>query len=145
MIEDYDFLTKKEFTSLTDKEKWQYVKHLVKTVKSLDIMADKNCSECEKELITDKDVNVDLFFEDWRDCSEHCDECGKEEQIYICNLQMNIINHIINEIGAVRKRLNSIAELIFKKDKAGTKLLKKLDKKLEKEKQQKKTSGDMFS
>ena len=48
----------------------------------LRIKADKNCEECEKHLLSVDDINIVMFFEDWRECNEHCSECGEEDRFY---------------------------------------------------------------
>ncbi|MFX0077144.1 MAG: hypothetical protein ACFE96_16990, partial [Candidatus Hermodarchaeota archaeon] len=106
MIDEYAFLTKKEFRELSEKDKWVYVKSLKKTIQDLNIQAEKNCSECEKNLLSPEDVNLELFFEDWRNCKENCENCGKEEQRMMCDLQHNIINHLTNEFYDLKKKVN---------------------------------------
>ncbi|TFF85245.1 MAG: hypothetical protein EU518_01525, partial [Promethearchaeota archaeon] len=71
------FLNQKEFENLKDSSKWNYVLSLYKKIEELQIQADKNCEECEKRLIGVYDLNIDYLFEDWRSCSENCDECGE--------------------------------------------------------------------
>ena len=72
------FLNRKEFESLSEDFKWEYVDGLIKSMKKLRLKADKNCEECESEMLAVDDINIDLLFEDWRDCAENCGTCGKE-------------------------------------------------------------------
>lgn len=81
------------------------------------------------------DINVDLLFEDWRECSENCDTCGREERVYMCNMQFELINLLANSLSELRDRQNSLANLVLKKDEDGAKLLKKTINRLEKEKE----------
>jgi len=143
-IDDLDFIPKKTFKEIDDKAKWSYVKSLVKIIKNLNIQAEKNCEECEKQLITSKDVNIDLFFEDFRECRNRCGECGKEEQVYMCDLIWNILSHIANELNDIRKRQNGFIRAMLKKDKSGSKLLRKLDKEVKQEGEKEKKSENMF-
>ena len=53
-------------------------------MKDLKVRADKNCSECKMNMLMAEDLNIDYLFEDWRGCSEHCDECGEEGILEKC-------------------------------------------------------------
>ena len=54
-----NLLNRKDFESLTEDFKWEYVDGLYKTIKSLRIQADKNCEECESEMLAMDDINID--------------------------------------------------------------------------------------
>ena len=84
MAEEIDFLTEKEFKELSDQDKWNLIQTLKKIIGDLKIRADKNCEECEKTLLTADDINIDLFFQDWRNCAEHCDKCSSEDLVNMC-------------------------------------------------------------
>ena len=75
-----DFLTEKEFNDLKEVSKWNYVSSLYKLISQLKIQAEKNCEECEKQMLDVHDLNIDYLFEDWRSCSQQCDECGLLQQ-----------------------------------------------------------------
>jgi hypothetical protein len=136
------FLSKKEFESLSEDFKWEYVDGLIKSMKKLQIKADKNCEECESEMLAMDDINIDLLFEDWRECAEHCDKCGKEEKVNMCNTQFELINLLANSLAELRSRQNGIANLVLKKDERGSKLLKKQEEDIE---QAKKQTAGLFS
>ena len=135
-------LNKKEFESLKEDYKWEYVDGLHKTIGRLQIKADKNCAECEVELLAVDDINIDLLFEDWRECAEHCDECGKEEQVVMCHTQFELINLIANSLAELRSRQNALASLVLKRDERGAKLLKKQEEEIERAKEK---SEGLFS
>ena len=98
MAEEIDFLTEKEFEELSDQDKWNLIQTLKKIIEDLKIRADKNCEECEKTLLTADDINIDLFFQDWRNCAEHCDECSSEDLVNMCETQFQLMNHIANTL-----------------------------------------------
>ncbi|MFX1259348.1 MAG: hypothetical protein ACFFAN_15950, partial [Promethearchaeota archaeon] len=98
MAEELEDMTEKEFRELSEIDKWKLIQTIKKFIQDLKIKADKNCSECEKNLLTVDDVNIELFFQDWRACAENCDECDKEEQINMCQLQFELMNHIANTL-----------------------------------------------
>jgi len=131
MSEALSLLNKKEFESLSEDYKWEYVDGLHKTIKRLQIKADKNCEACESDMLAMDDINIDLLFEDWRECAEHCDECGKEEQMVMCHTQFELINLIANSLAELRSRQNAIASMVLKKDERGAKLLKKQEEEIE--------------
>ncbi len=118
-----NFLNEKDFEQLKELSKWNYVKSLYKMIEDLTIRAEKNCEECEQYMINPHDVNIDFLFEDWRSCAEHCDECGEEEKINMCNLQFEVINHIANSLAEIRERQNALAKIALKKYDQGAKLL----------------------
>ena len=82
-------------------------------------MAEKNCSACIQYHLAPEDVNINFLFEDWRECSTHCDECGKEERINMCQLQFEIISHLAEEINILRNKFNGITKYLLKKDEKG--------------------------
>lgn len=120
----YAYLSKKEFSELNDKQKSEYVDSLHNIINDMKIQVEKNCSECEQNFITPEDINVNLLFEDYRECSEHCDECGEEERKYMCDLQFQLISHIAEAVGSMREKLNGLIKTVLKKDDAGKKILK---------------------
>lgn len=120
---DYVLLSSKEFDELTEKEKWHYVESLHRILKDLEIKAEKNCGECEKHLITADDVNIDLLFEDWRECSDHCDECNKEDKKNMCDLQFQLMSHLADSICVLREKLNTFIKLVLTKDDSGKKIV----------------------
>ncbi len=122
------FLTEKEFEDLKESSKWSYVKSLYKIIEDLNIRAEKNCEECEKSMINPHDVNIDFLFEDWRNCSEHCDECGEEEKILMCDLQFQVMNHIANSLAEIRERQNALAKIVLRKSDQGAKILENIEK-----------------
>jgi len=127
-MDELIFLAEKEVRELDETANWDYISFLVKKIHELNIKAEKNCSECEKHLLAPNDINVELLFEDWRACQEHCDTCGKEERIFMCDVQLNLINHIAEAIGQLRTKMNGIVRAILSKDDAGEKLLSTLQK-----------------
>ena len=133
-----NFLSEKEFKELKQSSQWNYVKSLHKAIKELEIRADKNCEECEKQLIDVHDLNIDYLFEDWRSCSQHCEECGIEERVFMCDLQFQLMNHIANSLVNLRERQNALAKLVFKRDEKGAELLEKIAKEKEKTKKREK-------
>ena len=60
-------------------------------------MSNKNCSECIHFLQTIHDVNIDLFFDDWRACADNCDECTKQNRVEMCNTQFELISHLASQ------------------------------------------------
>ena len=132
-------LSEDEFEDLNDEYKWNYVHGLYKIIKLLQIRADKNCEECESEMLAMDDINIDLLFEDWRECSNHCDECNKETRTVMCQAQFELVNLIANSLAELRRRQNALANLVIKKDSRGSKLLKKMEE--ERELAKKKTAS----
>ncbi|MBY8982184.1 MAG: hypothetical protein KGD57_04485 [Candidatus Lokiarchaeota archaeon] len=122
------FLSEKEFEDLKESSKWSYLKSLYKLIEDLNIRAEKNCEACEQNMINPHDVNIDFLFEDWRNCSEHCDECGEEEKVLMCDLQFQVINHVANSLAEIRERQNALAKIVLKKSDQGSKLLDDIEK-----------------
>lgn len=133
-----NFLSEKEFRELKEESKWNYIKSLYKVIEDLEIRAEKNCEECESRLIDVHDLNIDYLFEDWRSCSENCDECSQEEQVYMCDLQFQLMNHIANSLVRLRERQNALAKLVIRKDEKGSELLKKIAEEKQKAKEREK-------
>jgi len=131
-MSDYCYISEKEFKELEVKAKWNYADSLHKIINELQTQADKNCSECEKYLLADHDINIDLLFEDWRECKDNCEECGEEEKLFMCRLQFDLLNHFAQEIGNLRLKLNGLAKAILKKDDTSKKILEKAISSLEK-------------
>lgn len=120
-------LSESEFENLKEEDKWNYIDGLYKTIKRLQIRADKNCEACESEMLAVDDINIDLLFEDWRECSNHCDECNKETRTVMCQTQFELVNLIANSLAELRRRQNALANMVLKKDSRGSKLLKKME------------------
>jgi len=144
MAEDIIDLTEEEFKSLSEKDKWELLLTIKKIVQDLKIRADKNCEECEKTFLTAEDINIDLFFEDWRDCADHCDECGEEEKRNMCQLQFELINHIANSLLDLQRKQNLLTQLVLKRDQVGSKLLNDFMKKTEELKENDKRADNMY-
>ena len=133
-VDDYVFLEKDEFNKLTSRQKWDFVDSLKSAIKDLQIMAEKNCSECEQYHLSPGDVNINFMFEDWRECANHCDKCSKEEQRNMCSLQFEIMNSIAEEMNSLRNKINGLMKHLLKKDDQGRKLVKSFIKDLEESK-----------
>ena len=144
MVEELGDLTFKEFQKLSENEKWKLVQSVKKIMKDLKIRADKNCEECEKNLLSVDDINIDMFFQDWRECSNHCNECGEEEKINMCQLQFELINHIANTLLELQRKQNLLTQIILKRDETGSTLLKEFKKKKEEIEKKEKFSSDMY-
>jgi hypothetical protein len=144
MAEDILSLTEKEFKELSEKDKWQLMEAIKRILQDLKIRADKNCEECEKTYLTAEDINIDLFFQDWRECTEHCDECGEEEKRNMCQLQFELMNHIANSLLEVQRKQNLLTQLVLKRDEAGSKLLNEFMKKTEDNKKKDKRADDLY-
>ena len=144
MAEEIDFLTEKEFEELSDQEKWNLIQTLKKIIGDLKIRADKNCEECEKTLLTADDINIDLFFQDWRNCAEHCDECSSEDLVNMCETQFQLMNHIANTLLELQRKQNVLTQIVLKRDETGSKLLKDFMKKKEDLEKRDKSSSDIY-
>jgi len=121
------FLSQEEFENFKEEDKWNYIDGLYKTINRLQIRADKNCEECESEMLAMDDINIDLLFEDWRECSNHCDECNKDTRTIMCQAQFELINLIANSLAELRRKQNILTSLVIKRDSRGSKLLKKME------------------
>lgn len=137
-------LTEKEFRELSETEKWRLLETIKKLIRDLKIKADKNCEDCEKNLLTVDDVNIDLFFQDWRSCAEYCDECGEEEKRNMCHIQFELMNHIANTLLELQRKQNVLTQLILKRDETGSKLLKEFMKKKEDYEKKDEDSYDIY-
>ena len=144
MTEELDDFTEKEFTELSDVEKWQLIQNIKKAVEDLRIRADKNCAECEKTFLTAEDINIDLFFQDWRACAENCEECGDEEKKNMCQMQFELMNHITNTLLEIQRKQNLLTQLVLKRDETGSELLKEFKKKKEETEKKDERADDMF-
>ncbi len=144
MAEEIIDLKEKEFKEISESEKWKLIQTIKKIFEDLKIKAEKNCAECEKNLLTAEDINIELFFQDWRDCAEHCDECGQEEKINMCQVQFELMNHIANTLLELQRKQNLLTQLILKRDETGSKLLKDFMKKKEELTERDKSSDDMY-
>ena len=144
MAEDLDYLTEKEFKELSDIEKWKLIQNIKKVVEDLRIRADKNCAECEKTFLTAEDINIDLFFQDWRGCAENCEECGEEEKTNMCTLQFELMNHIANTLLEIQRKQNLLTQLVLKRDETGSVLLKEFKKSKDEIEKKSKRSDNMF-
>lgn len=144
MAEEIIGLSEKEFRELNDKEKWQLMQTIQKLIQELNIKAEKNCEECESNLFALGDINIDLFFQDWRSCTEQCEECSDEEKKNMCQLQFELMNHIANSLLELQRKQNVLTQLILKKDETGSKLLKDFMKKKEDSDKKDKNSYDIY-
>ncbi len=144
MAEEINDLTEKEFRELSETDKWKLLETIKKLIHDLKIKADKNCEECEKNLLTVDDVNIDLFFQDWRSCAEYCDECGEEEKRNMCHIQFELMNHIANTLLELQRKQNVLTQLILKRDETGSKLLKEFMKKKEDYEKKDEDSYDIY-
>ena len=104
-------------------------------IERLQIKADKNCKECEATMLDVDDINIDYMFEDWRECSEHCDECSKADMVNMCALQFEVMSLLANSLAQLRQRQNALASMMLKRDERGAKLLKEQEDLIEKEKE----------
>ena len=144
MAEEIDFLTEKEFEELSDQDKWNLIQTLKNIIGDLKIRADKNCKECEKTLLTADDINIDLFFQDWRNCAEHCDECSSEDLVNMCETQFQLMNHIANTLLELQRKQNVLTQIVLKRDETGSTLLKDFMKKKEDLEKRDKSSSDIY-
>lgn len=144
MAEEIIGLTEKDFRELSETDKWKLVETIKKLIHDLKIKADKNCEECEKNLLTVDDVNIDLFFQDWRSCAEYCDECGEEEKRNMCHIQFELMNHIANTLLELQRKQNILTQLILKRDETGSILLKEFMKKKEDYERKDEDSYDIY-
>ena len=144
MSEDLDFLTEEEFKELHENEKWDLIQNLKKVLQELRIRAEKNCEECEKTFLTAEDINIDLFFQDWRACAENCEECGDEEKTNMCQIQFELMNHIANTLLEIQRKQNILTQIVLKRDETGSALLKDFMKKKEEYDKKSKESNDIF-
>ena len=123
MSDDYQdefiYLNENEFSGLKDDEKWNYVRSFMTQLKIYRDMAHKNCEECIHFLQTIHDVNLDLFFDDWRGCVENCDECNKQDQVEMCQTQFEIMSHLANEVADIGDKLNKLIKFNYVKDEHG--------------------------
>ena len=138
-IDDFD-----EFKNLSETDKWKVIQTLRKMIVDLRVKADKNCEECEKNLLSVDDINIDMFFEDWRECTEHCNECGEEEKIYMCEVQFQLMSHIANSLLEIQRKQNLLTQIVLKRDETGSKLLKDFMKKKEELDKKDKDSSDIY-
>jgi len=125
-LDDFLFLTKNEFEELEKKHKWNYIESLLKMLKDQKIMVDKNCEECPFKLQTTTDINIELFFEDWRVCSEYCDECDIEKLKQMCQNQFELLNHVSNSLIELQKKQNMLVKFIYRRDESGKEILKEM-------------------
>lgn len=138
-IDDFD-----EFKNLPETDKWKVVQALKKIILDLRIKADKNCEECEKNLLSVDDINIDMFFEDWRECNEHCSECGEEEKVNMCEVQFQLMSHIANSLLELQRKQNLLTQIVLKRDESGSKLLKDFVKKKEELDKKDKESSNIY-
>lgn len=137
-----EYIEEDVFKSLDDESKWDYIKHLIKQMENLKVMAQKNCEECEKYHLTSHDVNVDLLFEDWRECKDHCHECSIKDQVFMCQLQFDLMNHLANSIIQLQNKLNGFVRVLLSKEEKGRLLLERFEKMMEQEEEK---SSSMIS
>ena len=126
-LDEFLFLTKKEFEELEEKYKWDYAEGVKKMYKDTKIMADKNCDECMYRLQTTSDINIEMFFEDWRTCidnCDNCDDCNITELKGMCQTQFELINHIANSLVELQMKQNMLVKFIYRRDDSGKEILK---------------------
>ena len=145
-MDDLDFthLSEDEFKELDDATKWNYVESLVKQTYEYKVMADQNCDECTYRLQTSRDVNVDLFFDDWRECAKNCEECTKEELVSMCDMQYQVMNHLANMVFEIQVKQNRLVQFLYKKDPKGQEILEEMKKAKEEAQKKDKQADDMF-
>ncbi len=144
MAEEIIGITEKEFREYDDKEKWQLMQTIKKVLHGLKIKAEKNCEKCEHNLLSVDDINIDLFFQDWRSCTEHCEECDDEEKRNMCQLQFELMSHIANSLLELQRKQNVLTQIILKQDETGSKLLKDFMKKKEDSDKKDKKAYDLY-
>ena len=144
MAEEIIDMTEKEFNELSVNEKWELILMIKKVIQDLKIRAEKNCDECEKTFLSPEDINIDLLFQDWRQCAEHCDECAEEEKINMCQLQYELMNHIANTLLELQRKQNLLTQLVLKRDERGSELLKEFVKKKEDLEKKNKQADDLY-
>ncbi len=144
MSEEIKQITKKFFLNLSEKEKWNFIETMKRIIEDLEIRANKNCEECEKTNLSTHDINIDLFFEDWRECSNHCDNCSREDQKRMCDLQFQLFNHLANSFLELHRRHNVLTKIVLKKDERGSELLEEFKKLHEKKKKSDKLADDLY-
>ena len=140
----FTLLSEEEFKELDDSAKWNYIGVLVKQLYELKVMADSNCEECMYKLQTSRDVNVDLFFDDWRECAKNCAECGQEELVNMCDTQHSIMNHLANLVFELQVKQNRLEQFLYKKDPQGQEILEEMKKAKEEAQKKDKHADDMF-
>jgi len=145
IVGELGHIVEKEFRELDEEEQWNMIRQASKIIRDYRIQADKNCELCKDHLqMNYNDINIDLLFEDWRNCSEVCDECNKETKRLMCQLQFDIINHLAQEIFEMGSKINNITELIMKSDVGGSELIKSLKENIDKAKEARDRSQDMY-
>ncbi len=140
----FSLLSQEEFQELDDEEKWNYIEALVKQLYEYKVMADQNCDDCMYRLQTSRDVNVDLYFDDWRECANNCDECDQETLKEMCEVQFQIMNHLANLVFEIQVRQNRLVQFLYKKDPRGKEILEEMKKAKEEAEKREKKAGDMF-
>jgi hypothetical protein len=140
----FTLLTEEEFKELDAAAKWNYIEMLVKQLYEFKVMADHNCDECMYRLQTSRDVNVDLFFDDWRECAENCDNCGKEELVNMCSTQYQVLNHLANLVFEIQVKQNRLVQFLYKRDPKGQEILEEMKKAKEEAQKRDKHADDMF-
>lgn len=106
-----DLIKTEEFFELEQDKKKKYLDFLYKEIQVLEQQAEKNCSDCFYKITATDAVVIDLHLDDWRQCRNNCDECTKEDQVQMCNLQFEIIDFLANEILRLQKSLRAVAKL----------------------------------
>jgi len=148
ICEELGYISEKEFNEFSDKDKWRMIQAASKIITEYRIGADKNCKECEHHLLLNlNDINIDYLFEDWRHCSEICEEtgkCTKENQIMMCNLQLEIMNLLSQEIRELEIKMNSITKMVLKRSDIGKEILDESKKEAELVERLNKHSNDIY-
>jgi len=117
MSDKIGYISETDWEEMSPLDQWQYVQSIMKYARDvLEPRAEQNCEDCEANMLSAGDINIDFEFEDWRDCAEDCDNCNKEKQVALCNTQFEIINHLANEISNIHENHRHLVRIVFKKD-----------------------------
>jgi hypothetical protein len=126
--EGFLYLVKKEFEELDNESKWNYTQGLTKQLDDYKIMAEKSCGDCIYRLQTTSDVNVDLFFEDWRSCSDECDKCNTQQLKQMCQTQFELMSHMANSLLELQMKQNMLVKFLYRNDESARKLFEMMKK-----------------
>lgn len=106
-----EFLPIDEAVDLEDEKLRDYLQFIYDKIEVLNQQAEKNCGDCYYKITTDDAVVIDLQLDDWRECRNHCDECTMENQVDMCQTQLEIIDFLASEILAVQRNIRAVARL----------------------------------
>lgn len=148
MSDDYQdefiYLTEEEFVGLDDENKLSYIRSFMSQLKIYKAMAETNCEECIHYLQTVHDVNIDLFFDDWRGCTDNCNECTKADQVEMCKTQFEIMSHLANEVADISDKLNKLIKFNYVKTESGAELYEDMKEAVRNKRRVAKNNPDMF-